>query len=238
MSHPDPNGPDLHADSDRRGLGRAPVSPVSAPRSSSFLDRNPEGRVVAELIALVGARVVGEHAAPAIVERFTVPEGELTVKRDGQTSILREGETGPLSRRACGTTGGTRRPRREGRAWRSRRGERFAHMIETLFGLARPWTQGHAGRLQLALFARFSDVFALGSPPAAVQRGLFGGSRPSRAGAARATYPRISRTVRRRGPRSQRGEEARRVRLPDERGGALVVVGQAGVRDQRCRSPG
>jgi len=29
-----------------------------------------------------------------MVERFTVLEGELTVKRDGQTSILREGETG------------------------------------------------------------------------------------------------------------------------------------------------
>jgi quercetin dioxygenase-like cupin family protein len=29
-----------------------------------------------------------------MVERFTVLEGELTVKRAGQTSILHEGETG------------------------------------------------------------------------------------------------------------------------------------------------
>src|SRR5438270_893126 len=37
--------------------------------------QNPEHRVAAELLALVGARVVGEHRHPALVERFTVLEG-------------------------------------------------------------------------------------------------------------------------------------------------------------------
>ena len=54
---------------------------------------NPEGRAVAELTALVGSRVVGEHRHPNLVERFTVLEGELTVRLDGQTSLLRREQT-------------------------------------------------------------------------------------------------------------------------------------------------
>ncbi len=54
---------------------------------------NSEGRLVAELTALVGARVVGEHMHPNLVERLTVLQGELTVKIDGETSVLRKGET-------------------------------------------------------------------------------------------------------------------------------------------------
>ena len=34
--------------------------------------------MVAELLALVGARVIGEHRDPALVKRFTVLEGDLT----------------------------------------------------------------------------------------------------------------------------------------------------------------
>jgi quercetin dioxygenase-like cupin family protein len=41
---------------------------------------NPAGRATAELTALVGARVVGEHRHPALGEQFTVLEGELTPK--------------------------------------------------------------------------------------------------------------------------------------------------------------
>ena len=52
--------------------------------------------MVAELLALVGARVIGEHRHPALVERFTVLEGELTLKRGGQTSTLRQGETATI----------------------------------------------------------------------------------------------------------------------------------------------
>ena len=52
----------------------------------------PAGRTTAELTAIVGARVVGEHYHPALVERFTAIEGELTMTRDGRSSVLREGE--------------------------------------------------------------------------------------------------------------------------------------------------
>jgi hypothetical protein len=79
-------------------------------------------------------------------------------------------------------------------------GERFAHMIETLFGLARLGhtdAKGMPHPLQLALFAReFSDVIVFRSPPMAVQRVFFGVLAPiARMRGYRATYPQLSRTV-------------------------------------------
>lgn len=78
-------------------------------------------------------------------------------------------------------------------------GERFAHMIETLFGLARlGHTNGNGmpNPLQLAMFAQeFSDVIVFRSPPLAVQRALFGALAPvARWRGYRATYPQLSRT--------------------------------------------
>ena len=40
---------------------------------------NPASRVTGELTALVGARVMGEHLHPALVEQFTVLEGALSI---------------------------------------------------------------------------------------------------------------------------------------------------------------
>jgi quercetin dioxygenase-like cupin family protein len=198
VSHPDPNGP---ADLTPFRVGDVLENPVTGERATllELPHANAEGRAVAELTALVGARVVGEHRHPGIVERFTVLEGELTVKRDGRTSILREGETAVI----------------EANVWhdwwnasdRDARvrveivpGERFAHMIETLFGLAR---LGHTNAkglphpLQLALTAReFDDVFVLRRPPPAVQHVLFAALAPvARWRGYRATYPQLSRTV-------------------------------------------
>jgi hypothetical protein len=55
-------------------------------------------------------------------------------------------------------------------------GEPFAHMIETVFGLARLGhvnSRGMPDPLQLALFAQeFSDVIEFRSPPPAVQRAI------------------------------------------------------------------
>src|SRR5215472_12614392 len=92
MSHPDPHGP---PDRTPIEIGEVWENPVTGERAT-ILERpwdNPGGRATAELTALVGARVVGEHRHPALVERFTVLEGELTVKCGEQTSILRQGET-------------------------------------------------------------------------------------------------------------------------------------------------
>jgi hypothetical protein len=74
MSHPDPNGPP-----DRRPIkvGEVWENPVTRERSV-ILERpwdNPASRVTGALTALVGARVMGEHPHPALVEQFAVLEG-------------------------------------------------------------------------------------------------------------------------------------------------------------------
>jgi quercetin dioxygenase-like cupin family protein len=198
VSHPDPDGP---ADLTPIEVGEVWENPVTR-ESATILelpDTNPEGRAVAELTARVGARVVGEHLHPALVERFTVLEGELTVKRDGQTSILREGETAVIGEGVWHDwwNAGDRDARVRVEVTP---GERFAHVIETLFGLARLGhtnAKGMPHPLQLAVFAReFSDVVVFRSPPPAIQHAVFGVLAPlARLRGYRATYPQISRTV-------------------------------------------
>jgi Cupin domain len=155
--------------------------------------------VTAELAALVGARVAGEHRHPGLTERFTVLEGELTMKLDGQTSILRKGESAVIEPDVWhdwwNASDSDARVRVE-----ITPGERFTHMIETMFGLARLGHTNAKGMpypLQLALTAsEFSDVIVLRSPPPAVQRALFGALEPiARRRGYRATYPQLSRTV-------------------------------------------
>ena len=160
---------------------------------------NAESRWVAQLSALPGARVAAEHMHPAPVERFSVEAGELTVKRDGQTSVLRAGETAEI---APGVWHDWWNEGTEEALVRVEitPGERFIHMIETLFGLAR---EGHLNKrglphpLQLALFAtEFADVIVFKRPPGAVQRALFGALTPiARRKGYRATYPSLSRTT-------------------------------------------
>jgi quercetin dioxygenase-like cupin family protein len=198
LSHPDPSGP---ADLTSIQVGEVWENPVTGERAT-ILELpwgNPAGRAVAELTALVGARVVGEHRHPAIVERFTALEGELTVKRDGQTSVLREGETAVIEAGVWhdwwNASDRDARVRVE-----ITPGERFAYMIETLYGLARLGhtnAKGMPHPLQLALFAReFSDVIVFRSPPPAVQRAISGALAPlARWRGYRATYPQLSRTM-------------------------------------------
>ena len=198
MSHPDPA-----AAPDTRPIepGEVWEYPVTLERAGIVVLpwQNDEGRVVADLTALPGARVAGEHLHPALHERFSVRGGELTMLRDGQRSVLRAGEEAHI----------------EPGVWHDwwnagdvdaivrveiTPGERFAHMIETLFGLAR---EGHVNKrgmpdpLQLALFAtEFSDVAVFRKPPAAVQRLVFGALTPiARRRGYRATYPTMSRTT-------------------------------------------
>ena len=92
MSHPDPNGP---ADVTPIEVGEVWENPITGERATivELPNANRDGRLIVELTAFAGAPGGGEHQHPAAVERFTVLEGELTVKRDGQTSVLGEGET-------------------------------------------------------------------------------------------------------------------------------------------------
>jgi len=198
MSHPDPNAP---PDLTPIQVGEVWENPRTRERATilELPHQNPERRVVAELLARVGARVVGEHHHPAIVERFTVLDGELTVKRGGKTSILRRGEAATVEPNAWHDwwNAGDRDARVRVEVTP---GERFAHMIETFFGLARLGytdAKGMPHPLQLALCAsEFADVIIFRSPPLPVQRALFGALAPlARWRGYRATYPQLSRTV-------------------------------------------
>lgn len=196
--HPDRNGPP-----DRRPikLGEVWGNPITG-EYGKVLElpwHNHQGRLVAELRALAGARVIGEHYHPAITEYFTPLEGELTVKCNGQTRVLRKGETAVVSPGVWhdwwNATDRDIRVHVE-----ITPGERFLHMIETLFGLARLGyadSKGLPRPLQLALFAsEFSDVMVLRTPPRPVQHVLFGALGViGRWRGYRATYPQLSRTV-------------------------------------------
>lgn len=198
MSHPDPTGP---PDSTPIALGEVWENPVTRERAT-ILERpwdSPAGRATAELTALVGARVLGEHRHPALVERFTVLEGELTVKRDGRTSVLHQGETADIEPGVWHDwwNAGDRDARVRVEVTP---GERFVHMIETFFGLARLGhtdARGMPDLLQLVLTAHeFSDVIEFRSPPPAIQQVLFGSLAPLAYWRGyRATYPQLSRTV-------------------------------------------
>ena len=198
LSHPSLNDPP-----DRTPIRTSEVweNPVNRERLT-ILERpwdNPAGRAVLELTALVGARVVGEHRHPAMVEKFTVLEGDLTVKRNGQTSLLRQGETGIAEAGVWHDwwNAGDRDARVRVEITP---GERFLHMIETFFGLARLGHTDGKGMprlLQLVLIAReFKDVVVFRSPPPGMQRIVFGALAPlARWRGYRETYPQLSRTV-------------------------------------------
>jgi len=94
-------------------------NPVTGERST-ILElpwQNPEGRGVGELTALPGARVVGDHLHPTLHEHFSALEGELTMLRDGQRSVLHAGESRPhrsrgIARLVERSSDGRRRARR------------------------------------------------------------------------------------------------------------------------------
>ena len=198
MRHPEPNGP---PDRTPIKVGEVWENPVTRERAT-ILERpwdNQAGRVTAELTAFVGARVVGEHYHPALVECFTPVDGELTVKRNGQISILRQGETAVIKSRVWhdwwNASEHDARVRVE-----ITPGERFAHMIETFYGLARLGYTDRKGMpypLQLALCAgEFRDVIVFRSPPLMLQRIIFGALTPIALWRGyRATYPQLSRMV-------------------------------------------
>ena len=198
MSHPDPSAP-----ADRRPIEPGDVleNPVTG-EHAVVLElpwRNTESRAVAELTALPGARVVGEHLHPALHERFSVLRGELTVVRNGGHSVLRAGESADIE---PGVWHDWWNEGQEDAVVRVEitPGERFVYMIETLFGLAREGhvnAKGMPNPLQLALTAQeFSDVIVFRRPPRPVQRLVFGALTPiAKRRGYRATYPSLSRTT-------------------------------------------
>ncbi len=198
MSHPDPSAP-----ADLRPIepGEVWENPVTGERAVvlEMPWQTSDGRTVAELTALPGARVLGEHLHPALHEHFSVLEGDLTVVRDGQRSVLHAGESAHIEPGVWHDWWNETKAEVVVRV-EITPGERFAHMIETMFGLAREGhvdAKGMPNPLQLALTAHeFSDVAVFRKPPPAVQRLVFAALTPfATLRGYRATYPSLSRTT-------------------------------------------
>lgn len=198
MSHPDPNGP---AATTPYRIGDELENPVTR-EHAIILEmpwQNPQGRARAEMTARVGSRVLGEHTHPGSTEKFTVLEGELTVKLDGKVRTLAEGESAEVA--------GGRWHDWWNAADRDARvivevtpGARFGHMLETMFGLA---NEGHVNKagmpnlLQLAVTGReFADTVVFRNPPPAMQKAMFAMLAPlAHAMGYRGTYPQLSRSL-------------------------------------------
>src|ERR1700733_15105218 len=132
-------------------------------------------------------------------ESFSVLAGELTVIRDGKQSTLMAGESAHIEPgvwhdwfNAAGVDAVVR--------VEVTPGQRFAHMLETLFGLARLGhvdDKGMPDPLQLALFVQeFSDVIVFRRPPVVVQRLVFSALAPiAKRRGYRAPPPSLSRAV-------------------------------------------
>jgi quercetin dioxygenase-like cupin family protein len=155
-------------------LGRLHVSPADT-----------EGRrLVADLYALPGAAVVGEHVHDQMDETFTVLAGTLDVRLDGAESRAVAGETVEIPAGTAhdwwnsGDTTSKVRVEVAATPGSGPMADRFLAMIEALFSLAQLGhtdDDGKPGLLWLAPFAtEYRDVLYLSSPPLGVQRALFG----------------------------------------------------------------
>jgi quercetin dioxygenase-like cupin family protein len=160
---------------------------------------NPEHRSRGELLAVAGARVVGEHLHPGLTERFTVLDGELTVRLNGRTMTLGAEESADVQ--AGQWHDWWNATDRDVRVIvEITPGERFAHMAETMFGLAQLGHVNEKGMpnfLQLAMIGReFSDTVVFKSPPPSVQKVVFALVAPlAHALGYRGTYPELSRSL-------------------------------------------
>jgi mannose-6-phosphate isomerase-like protein (cupin superfamily) len=153
----------------------------------------------ADLYVQPGGAVAGEHIHHDFDERFTVKQGRIAFRLDGEESVAGPGETVEIPRGHWHDWWNAGDEEAAARVWVSE-GVRFMQMIETLFGLARDGhtnAKGLPDPLQLAMFAtEFRDVLVLRRPPAFVQSALFGLLRPiARARGYRGTYPQYGRCL-------------------------------------------
>lgn len=135
------------------------------------------GLLIVEGFIKPGGAVTGEHVHPAIDETFTVLDGRVGFRIDGQESVAQLGER--LYVPAGTAHDWWNAGEEEAHAVvEIRPGARFEEMAINLFGLAQDGktnAKGMPNLLQVALFAReFEDVLYFTRPPRMVQRVLFG----------------------------------------------------------------
>ncbi|WP_461084172.1 cupin domain-containing protein [Spirosoma flavus] len=117
------------------------------------------------------------HYHPNQTEDFTVLAGELTVRMDGQTSVLRPGDTLHVPENTVHSMWNASDADTVVN-WQVRPALNTEAFFETTFGLAADGKVGENGMppfLQTVALARhFSNVFRLAKPPQAVQQLVFG----------------------------------------------------------------
>lgn len=175
--------------------GDVAVNPVTGERSVVLVGTGDGrgDRLAAHLHVTPGGAVAGEHYHPSITERFRVLGGQLEVSLDGERRTLEAGADVTIP------------PGTIHDWWNASDeptevlvdvtpGRRFELMVTTLWGLGRAGktnSKGMPGPLQLAVIGHeFSDVIRFTTPPAVVQKAVFGPlAALGRARGYRAMYP-------------------------------------------------
>ena len=139
--------------------------------------KDTKGRLL-EMESVYNARSVEpiEHYHPAQEEDFSIVEGELSVKINGQLTIYKAGEHFHIPKGVKHSMWNTS----AGKTvinWQVRPALNTEYLLETSNGLVKDGKTNDKGMpdiLQVALIAnRFSGVFRLGRPPYIVQRIVF-----------------------------------------------------------------
>ena len=116
------------------------------------------------------------HYHPIHVEDFTVLSGQLTVRIDGQFSVLKKGDKLHIPKNKVHSMWNDSKEITIVN-WKARPALNFDHFLETATGLAisgKTNKDGKPGFLQSVMMANeYSDVFRLSSPPYAIQKILF-----------------------------------------------------------------
>lgn len=118
-----------------------------------------------------------EHYHPRQEERFEVLDGTVRVRLAGKEKELRQGDTLVVPARTMHAmwNAGSEPARM---VWQTRPAQRTESFFEAVWGLAaegRLTAKGTPGPLQGAVLMReYSEEFRLGTPPAGVQRVVFG----------------------------------------------------------------
>jgi quercetin dioxygenase-like cupin family protein len=155
--------------------GTVIVNRVTGERGTSIVTSAMSGGefVRAELVAVPGGHVAGEHFHPKQSERFEVVEGELTYTLDGVQGVARAGQSidiPPGARHDWWNAGSE--PARA--ILEVRPALHFEEMIAAIWGLAaqgKTDAKGKPGLLQLAVIAdTYAGETVFTSPPPWVQR--------------------------------------------------------------------
>jgi mannose-6-phosphate isomerase-like protein (cupin superfamily) len=144
-------------------------------------ETSPDATLVVHGYVRPGGRVAAPHTHPGSTERFRVLAGSIGMLVGNQQSVLHAGQSAEVP---PGTIHDWWQVGEEEAQLMVEvsPGDRFVHLVGTMFGLARDGKVNRRGlphMLQAAVsMAAYGDSMVISSPPPVVQRVLFGGLAP------------------------------------------------------------